>query len=374
MEWSVRALLNPVITRLLIYQVNPIDLEYVLGAVEKTKLTHSRMLEKVWTDQWVKKADRYVNLAEKAESDNNPYTARAMYQLASQCYYALFLINFSKIEDKKAVYDRYALYYSKTVQYSETPVRKTMITVADGLNIPAYIHEPAEARIKKGVVILMQGLGSCKEEMHTLAAPMAERGLTVIVPDMPGNGESLFHYNIKCRMDVLKQTFKGLVDYALKQPQYKGFKVGVSGLCMGGGYAYKAAALDNRIQFCANFFPLFISMVADEDTPQWMKQGEWYNYQTGSAPALDFIKEMDLGEHEKAECPYFMVHGEHDNWMKLSSAQELFERVTAPKEALIIDEKPVFSTEFGFTHTMPVGEQMHWVKHAAADWIVRQVS
>lgn len=138
---------------------------------------------------------------------------------------------------------------------------------------------------------------------------------------------------------------------------------------MGGGYAYKAAACEKRYSFCVNLFPLFITETAEGVTPQWMSSGPWYTYQTGGIPANDFLGEMGLEDDDYFDCPYLVVHGQHDNWMKIDKVQNLFDRIkNDTKKIIVIDEKPVFSNEESVTHTMPVGEQMHWVKHIIADW------
>jgi len=56
--------------------------------------------------------------------------------------------------------------------------------------------------------------------------------------------------------------------------------------------------------------------------------------------------------------------------MKLEHALKLYDNAdTLMKDKIIIADEPVFSKENAVTHTMPVGEQMHWIKHLAADWI-----
>jgi pimeloyl-ACP methyl ester carboxylesterase len=100
-----------------------------------------------------------------------------------------------------------------------------------------------------------------------------------------------------------------------------------------------------------------------------MRQGEWYNFQTGGVPGNEFIREMDALTAGSLDVPYLFIHGRHDNWMSLESAQVYYERATVHKEKLIIENTPVFSNQQVVTHTMPVGEQLHWVKHYAADWI-----
>ena len=55
--------------------------------------------------------------------------------------------------------------------------------------------------------------------------------------------------------------------------------------------------------------------------------------------------------------------------MALDMAMEFYDRAQGQKEKLIVENTPVFSNQQAVTHTMPVAEQLHWVKHLAADWI-----
>jgi dienelactone hydrolase len=369
-EWTIRNLLNPVITRLLIYGVNPIDLEYVLHVVENKNHINARSLERSWLAEWESKARRYSDLAEAAAAQGNSLSANEFFLFAAQCYYATFLINFADKQEKKRVYGEYARYYEKSVQYFSSPVQRLPVPLADGVELAGYLHRPAAGGAAPApCVVIFAGLGSCKEEMHMLARPLVERGLAVFVPDMPGSGESLFVNDVKCRYAAVQLAFERILATLAQQPGIRPDGFGAMGLCMGGGYAYSAASRDARYRACVNLFPLFITQVAESATPQWMRQGDWYNYQTGGLPGADFMDEMRQLEAGALTCPYFMFHGRHDNWMTLNSAMALFEKAQGPKEKMIIEETPVFSTDQVVTHTMPVGEQLHWIRHVAADWI-----
>lgn len=369
MEWSVRSLLNPVITRLLIYGVNPIDVEYVVSVVENKNLINSRSLEKSWLDEWEKKALRYKEMAEECEKNNNAISAREFYMYAAQCYYAVFLINLSGTEPKKRVYMEYASLYRKSMAYNMSKVEYIEIPIDDGNTISGYLHHPiSKTQAESPCVIIYSGLGSCKEEMNTLARPLVDRGIAVFVPDMPGNGESLFIYDTKCRVHNLNSAFTQIPDFLEKRADIKKGAFGVYGLCMGGGYAYRAACTDSRYKFCVTFFPLFITMVDPKATPQWMRQGEWYSYQTGGVSTDDFMNEMKALEEGSINCPYLFIHGKYDNWMTIELATKLYDKAQGEKEKIIIEEEPVFSNQQIVTHTMPVGEQLHWVRHVAADW------
>ncbi|HEX9061991.1 MAG TPA: alpha/beta hydrolase [Clostridia bacterium] len=368
-EWSIRSLLNPVITRLLIYGVNPIDVEYVVSKVEKINNINSKSLEKTWVEEWTKKAERYIHLAENA-GEKNSLSLKDFYFYASQCYYAIFLINLSNFEDKKNIYFKYAELYRKSISNYNTRVELIQVPIGEEQFLYGYLHLPDNNAGENSCVIIYSGLGSCKEEMHTLARPLVERGLAVFVADMPGNGESLFRNNVKCRISNLNASFTRIIDFLERRSDIKKGSFGAYGLCMGGGYAYKAASMDKRYSFLTTLFPLFITQVDSKTTPQWMKQGEWFNYQTGNMKADDFMNELKDLEDSSVYCPFLFVHGEGDNWMTLESAMSLYEKASNEKEKIIITEEPVFSNDQIVTHTMPVGEQLHWIKLVVADWML----
>ncbi|MFZ6029182.1 MAG: alpha/beta hydrolase [Chloroflexota bacterium] len=368
-NWTIRSLLNPVISRLLIYGVNPMDVEHVLTAVEAKPHLNASSLEKSWLAEWEKKAARYQALAGKAEQKGNHLSASIFYFYAAQCYYAVFLINFSDRELKKQNYLTYAQLYRKSVMHDAYPVERLDIPIGDAL-LPGYLHLPRQKSSQPSAcTVIFSGLGSCKEEMHLLARPLVEHGVAAFVADMPGNGEALFERDIKCRYATIEAAFGKILDVLATRVDLHPDGFGAYGLCMGGGYAHRAVCIDRRYRYCVNLFPLFITQTVPDATPQWMKQGAWYDFQTGGLPAEDFMGEMKTLEEGAISCPYLFIHGKYDNWMTLDAATTFYERATGEKEKLVIEEVPVFSNQQVVTHTMPVGEQLHWVKHFAADWI-----
>jgi dienelactone hydrolase len=372
-EWSIRTILNPVITRLLIYGINPIDLEYVLAALESTKMLNSKQLEKEWLSQWNKKANHFITIADNAVLQGNFLTAKEMYFFAAQCYYACFLINFSNVNQKIEVYEQFAEYYLKSVTYEQNKIEKINIPLNKTTSLFAYIHYPVNPENIQGVVAIFSGIGSCKEEMHHLAKSFTARGLIAIVPDMPGNGETVIKNDIKGRMKNIEGTFDAIVSF-VKESTLKQYKLGTCGLCMGGGYSFRAAALKKEFEFCMNLFPLFINQVEEGATPQWMKSGAWVEKQIGIVDIDSYLQEMGLKDTDTLECPYFVAYGKYDNWMVEKSTLKLIERVKNTEiKVVTIDESPVFSGQSLVTHTMPVGEQLHWLRHVMADWALQIV-
>ncbi|MBN1887126.1 MAG: alpha/beta hydrolase [Thermoflexales bacterium] len=369
-SWTIRNLLNPVISRLLIYGLHPIDVETVLAAVESKPLLNAKSLERSWLAEWEGRASHYAGLAERAEQAGHLVSAGKLFAMAAQCYYAAFLINPSGEGEKKRVYLRYAEFYRRSECCYPSPVTPVEIPLENGV-LPGYLHLPTPAQPPpvRVCAVIMAGLGSCKEEMAMLARPLVARGAAAFVPDMPGSGEALFVHDVKCRFHNLEAAFPRILDTLSARPELQQTVFGSYGLCMGGGYAHRAACADRRYAFCVTLFMLYITHTAADSTPQWMRQGGWYDFQTGGLPAEQFRQEMQALAEGDLACPYFFIHGRHDNWMSLDSATAFYDRAQGPKEKLIIENTPVFSNQQAVTHTMPVGEQLHWVKHVAADWI-----
>ncbi len=369
--WTIRSLLNPVLSRLLIYGVHPIDVETAMSAIENKPLLNARSLERSWLAEWEQRAAHYAGLAEQAEQDGKRVTAAHLFARAAQCYYAAFLINPAGEGEKKRVYLRYAELFRRSEACSPAPVTPIEIPLDNGV-LPGhlYLPTPGQSPPARVCAVIFSGLGSCKEEMVMLARPLVERGAAAFVPDMPGSGESLFVHDVKCRFHTLAAAFPRILDTLSARPELQQTTFGSYGLCMGGGYAHRAACADPRYAFCVTLFMLYITHTTADTTPQWMRQGEWYDFQTGGVPSGQMLQEMQGLAEGALACPYLFIHGRHDNWMSLDSALAFYERAQGQKEKLIIENTPIFSNQQAVTHTMPVGEQLHWVKHLAADWIV----
>jgi dienelactone hydrolase len=187
---------------------------------------------------------------------------------------------------------------------------------------------------------------------------------------MPGCGATLFLHNLACSRRAIESAIVGLARVVDHHKDLDSHTLGATGLCMGGGYAYRATAIEPRYRFAATLFPLFINMVDPSGIPQWMRSGPWMALQTGEANTDQFIAEMGPDPEDVPRVPFFMVHGRHDNWMTWDAANALLQRVEHPQRRLLtLENPPVLTGGNATTHAMPVGDLMHWVVPIVADWL-----
>lgn len=372
--WSLRSLLSPVVARLLIHGANPMDLEGVLTRVEGKPILNAKMLEARWLSEWDALVETWRARAAEALAGGHRATAATCLQHAASCALARFLVNTSDLGTKTSVYLGYEAIYRELLGVLPVPAQVLEIPCPGGETIPAVLHLPA-GEGPHPCAVVFAGLGSCKEEMHTIARSLVERGIAALVPDMPGSGAALFRNGVVCSMKAIENVVAGLADAASAHPSIDASRLGATGLCMGGGYAFRAVALDERYRFGATLFPLFINMVDLVGIPQWMRSGAWIEFQTGGVDADAFIASMGPAATDRPRAPFLVVHGRHDNWMTWDSAKSLLERVdNSRRDMVAIENEPVITGGSATTHAMPVGEQMHWVVPMVADWIADRVA
>lgn len=371
MQWSIRSLLNPVIARCLIYDVNPFDLEYVLRKLEEKSLLNSKMLENTWMSEWRQKADYFKELAENARNKNQMLSVSEYYQLAARCYYACYLLNSDVVEAKQKVYNDFSSAYEEYITNSGRKVEKVLIPMENDSYLPGYLHFPDGDKFRGPYpcTTIYVGMGSCKEEVEVEARAMVERDIAVLAVDMPGTGDALFHYGLKLHGDLMEQAFDSIMKFLSAHSMIDSERLGTFGLCMGGGIAYRAAAKYPSIKACVSLFPLFVSMVNLNSIPRWMRQGLWADYQIGYRDKDEWIDTMRILEKDDVKGKFLLVHSEFDNWMELDKTKCIFDKTTGEKSEIVVTQQPVYATDESVMHAMPVGEQMHWIIIQAADFM-----
>lgn len=369
MKWAIRDLLNPVATRSILYGADPFDLEYILKKIDNIKTMSGKQIQSVWLDEWNAKIQRYSELCDKAEATGNKISAGAYAKMAVKCHYACFMLNIEDVENKRNIYQGLESSYRRYTALCTNKIEYIEIETEFG-TIPAYVHYPDNGEgTGYPVAVTYSGIGSCKEELEMLAEPLNERGIAVIAPDMPGAGAAIIHNNIKCGGEQLEAAFEGIFKYIRENDKFDNSRIANFGLCMGGGYAFRATVKNPDVKACVSLFPLLMNFADQNSIPVWMKRGKWSSYQY-SDNYLEGMTVLEKGEHN---VDFLMVYSSDDNWMDDNASQRLIDKAIGYKEIIHIEDKPAYVSEETIMHAMPVGEQYHWVKHIAADFIFQRL-
>jgi fermentation-respiration switch protein FrsA (DUF1100 family) len=256
------------------------------------------------------------------------------------------------------------------------PTERTTFA-ADGLQLVGELHLPETGGSGVGVVLTGPFTGVKEQVVGTYARRMAEAGIAALAFDHRGFGESAGrrgHEDSGGKLADLRAAVGHLAAHPAVDPE----RVGLLGVCLGGGYAVRAAAFDPRVRAVAGVAGGYNSPSAfaaamgiegyrsvlarfvdsDDRMPAVSFDGpaamggrepwEYYGTERSASPhwvndvtaaslyalmTLDVLSSADLLER----TPLLVVHGTHDDYCSPAGAQALFDRATGPKTLVWIE-------------------------------------
>lgn len=123
-----------------------------------------------------------------------------------------------------------------------------------GINIAANVYTPAgyNASQKYPAIVVAHPNGGTKEQVAGLFAQrLAENGYITITADAAFQGASGGEPRHTDKPYYREEDIHGMADYISKYPGVDAEKIGVLGICGGGGYTLKAAQSDKRLKAIA---------------------------------------------------------------------------------------------------------------------------
>lgn len=119
-------------------------------------------------------------------------------------------------------------------------------------DIAANIHFPPgfDAGKRYPAVVSNHPIGSCKEQTagNVYGAALADAGFVVIVPDASFQGASGGEPRWTEDPEQRVKDYRDVIDYAQSLPYIDPDRIGILGICGGGGYSIKATIIDKRIR------------------------------------------------------------------------------------------------------------------------------
>lgn len=124
------------------------------------------------------------------------------------------------------------------------PFKEVSIFTKDSITLKGY-HTLAKTDKTKGVMILVHGVGGCKEHFVALSAKLSTIGISSYLFDVRAHGESSGDY---CTYGYYeKKDIRQIVD--LVKLENSNVPVGIWGNSLGGAIAIQTLAIEPRIEF-----------------------------------------------------------------------------------------------------------------------------
>lgn len=293
-----------------------------------------------WYQRWHNAARTWEGRAEEALGKGRSATARDAFVQASFYYRAAEFFLPGKDERKIPTYMKNNECFEKAGKFFIPPLRRVSVPY-EGTTLPSYLYLPQNGSGRHPAVVFVGGADDCKEELH-FSAPVemiTARGLACLTFDGPGKGETLRLKKLPTRPDFEK-VVTAAIDFLEKCPEVDAERIGLVGISMGGYFAPRGAAYDQRVKACVSWSGLYDAGTGLFDYfPPIREQLRYILGAQDLKEAREKLKEFTLRDCiKKIQCPYLIVHGGNDSIIPVSEARRVYEEARCPKELKIWEE------------------------------------
>ncbi len=198
---------------------------------------------KDWTDAWIQTAQRFLGDYRRQVSARQLREAANDRHLAAMSYHAAQLFGSHDRRTIRTCRAASAALFVQAMPYIAPDARRVSIPWRTHTLI-GYLQRPAGGLARVGLVVVLNGASTSKEESFAWVEGFLRAGLAVLTMDTPGNGEasglSVPEHDENDLLDGVFDVFRGDPGLDLNQ-------VSVVGVSLGGNMGIRCAAYDRRI-------------------------------------------------------------------------------------------------------------------------------
>ena len=331
------------------------------------RLKHCVGDDDAWFREWAREAREVEDRGRALIGDGRTTSGAQYLQRASAYYHVGERFLQPKSEAGNDAYRRGVQALRDAAQYLKRPRLEHVEIPYDGTSLPAiYVHaEPANGGGPVPAVVFFDGLDITKEIQYFKGvADLVARGIACLIVDGPGNGESIRFRNLYLRHDT-EHYATPVFDWLAARPEIDAKRIGVMAISLGGYYAPRAAAFEQRYACCLAWGAQWdyqkiwrerFERLARADTPSLSVAHQHIAWVLNANSQDDVLKRLEPfkldGVVQKIACPFLMLHGEGDEQIPLAEAQKCFDAVGAKDKTM-----KLFTREEGGYHHCQIDNQ-----------------
>jgi fermentation-respiration switch protein FrsA (DUF1100 family) len=310
-----------------------------------------------WYREWLALAEQIDRLGQEAEAAGHGITARDHFLRACNYYRWAEFHLLPEDPRRTHTYDRCVGCFRAAGRHFRPPLERVEVPY-EGTTLPGYFYPAFNAPPGRTPgLVYVAGADVLKEELYFLGGKAAiERGMALLVVDMPGQGEALRHRKLVSRFDY-EVPVAAAFDYLQRRPEVDPERLALIGRSFGGYYAARAAAFDKRLRACAIFGALYDGVDLYDTYPPIRNQLRWLTGARDLDDARERLKAFTLkGVVERISCPLLVVHGEDDHLVPFRHAQRTYDEARTDKRLILYkpgEPGSIHCSYDGFPYTMP---------------------
>lgn len=328
--------------------------------------------DEAWFGACVRIADGVRGHAERFDRSGHPVSAAHAYLRA--CNYYQMAERFRTPKDSAALevfqtsircFHRHAALSDLKIEVVEVPF--------EGGSLPGYFVPAQNVKSRPApCVLFFDGFDITKELQYLRGVPdLVKRGISCLVMDGPGTGESIRFRGHHLRHDY-EVAGSACVDFLEKRDDVDPGKIGVVAVSLGGYYAPRCASLEPRFAACIawgaqwDYYEVWKKRIDAGFKASLSVPGHhimWIFGVDSLEAALKKLEPFRLdGVVQKMRCPFLVTHGAEDEQIPLAHAQALFDACGSKDKTL-----RVFTAEEGGAQhcqrdylTLGIAEMWNW--------------
>ena len=340
-----------------------------IGEVNRVGLRLQKCLgdDNVWFREWAHQARAVEDRGRKLIDDGHTRSGAQFLHRASAYYHVGERFLQPKSKEGLDAYMRGVNCFRDAAKYIKRPRIEHVEIPYEGTTLPAiYVHaERTDDTKKVPAVVFFDGLDITKEIQYFKSVPdLVARGIACLIVDGPGNGESIRFRGLYLRHDT-EHYATPTWEYLASRPEIDPKRIGVMAISLGGYYAPRAAAFEQRFACCLAWGAQWdyqkiwrerFERLAQAETPSLSVAAQHISWVLNASSQADVLKRLEPfkldGVVQKLSCPFLMLHGEGDEQIPLHEAQECFDAVGSKQKTM-----KIFTRDEGGYHHCQIDNQ-----------------
>lgn len=294
-----------------------------------------------WNKTWADLGNKAETEAIEAESKGHTATAIARYFHAST-YWQMSDVFSAGAADRSGPFIKSQDTFRRGARLHEPEIRVVSVKYGDEV-YDGYYCLPAGLKPGQKVpgVLFIGGADAFTEETYFSGKGVLDRGMAMLLLDLPGRGSSLYLKGIPTRYDYEKPSAAAF-DWLEAQPEIDPKRLGLLGISFGGYYAPRVAAFEPRVKALVAWGGM---MNVTEDIwdfhPRSHKMMQFLTGTTDDAAALNVLEPFNLTDvAPKITCPTMIIHGAKDGISSVAGAEKLYALVGSKDKQLHVFKGP----------------------------------
>jgi dipeptidyl aminopeptidase/acylaminoacyl peptidase len=310
-----------------------------------------------WCQAWSTCGAMHEQMGQQAETEGHYTSAAYHYYHAAMAYHFGKFLFVHRPQELRAAHNHVVSAYKKALPYFDFPGEHVAIPYEDGATMYGILRKPWHTP-RPPLVILVPGLDSVKEELHTYGDDFLRRGLAVLAIDGPGQGEMEFEHPMRFDYEV---PLRYAIDYLESRADVDASRVGLMGVSLGGYYAPRAAAFEPRLKAAIANCGAYNFVRHFEQLPRHTRAAFIYRLKAASqAEAREKLAAFNLqGVMEKIHCPLLVIMGRLDRLVPPEDAERMAAEARAVTELWMFEDGNHVCNNIPYKHRPQQADWMH---------------